>query len=59
MDPAVMAKILTQNGHVLHRSTYRLLTPNEIAGNNRSDAQEQLMARVYEKLGYQFLPREL
>ena len=29
VGPAMMAKILTQNEQVPHRSTYRLLTPDE------------------------------
>ena len=31
VGPAMTAKILTENGQVLHRSTYRPLTPDEIA----------------------------
>ena len=53
------AKILTQNGHVLQRSTYRPLTPDEILDKDRSDAQKQFMGRVHKKLGPQVLPREL
>ena len=40
-------KIFTQNGQVLQRSKYRPLTTDEIADKTRSDAQEQLMARVH------------
>ena len=53
------AKILTQNGQVLHRSTYRPLTPDEITNKDVQDAQEQFMTRVYERLGSQVLPKEL
>ena len=41
--PAMMAKILTENGQMLHRSTYRLLTQDESADKDRSDCQEQFM----------------
>ena len=37
-DPGLKTKILTQNGQVLHRSTYRFLTPDEIADKEDSDA---------------------
>ena len=52
-------KILTQNGPVLQRSTYRPLTPDEVTNKDRLDAQEQFMAKVYEKLESRVLPREL
>ena len=38
IGPAMTAKILTQNGQVLHRSTYKPLNPDEIADKDRSDA---------------------
>ena len=59
IGPAMTTKILTQNGQVLHRSTYRLLTPDELADKDRSHAREQFMTSVYEKLGSQVLPRDL
>ena len=49
----------TENGQVLHRITYRPLTSDEFLDKDRSDAQEQFMARAYEKLGSWVLPREL
>ena len=51
-------KILMDNGQVLHRSMCRLLTPDELLDKDGSDAREYIMARVYEKLGLQVLPRE-
>ena len=30
IDPAMIAKNLTENGQVLHRSIYKLLTPDEL-----------------------------
>ena len=36
------AKILTENQQVLHWSTYRPLTPDELADKDGLDAQEQL-----------------
>ena len=52
-------KILTENGQVPHRSTYRPLTSDKIANKHGSGAQEHFMARVYEKLLSSVLPREL
>ena len=43
VDPATTAKILTENGQVLHRSTYRPLTPDELLDKDRSNAQEQVV----------------
>ena len=48
---AKMAKILIENGQVLNRSTHRPLTQDELLEKDGSDAQEQFMARVYERLG--------
>ena len=59
IGPAMTMKILTENGQVLHRSTYRLLTPDESLDKDGSDAQEQFTMRVYDRLGSQVLPREL
>ena len=44
---------------MLHRTSYRPLTQDELSDRDRSDTQEQLMARVYEKLGSLVLPRAL
>ena len=38
---------------MLHRSTYWLLTPDEVSDKDWSDAQEEFMARVYERFGSQ------
>ena len=38
VGPGIMAKILKQNEQVLHRSTYRTVTLNEIADKDRSNA---------------------
>ena len=53
------AKILTQNGQVLQRSMYRLLTQDELAKTDGSDAQDYFIARVYENLESFVLPKEL
>ena len=58
IGPAMTAKILTQYGKVLHRSTYRPLTADKIADKDGSDAQEHFMARVYERLGSWVLLRK-
>ena len=44
---------------MLDRSTYQPLTPDELLDKDGSDAQEQFMARVYDRLGSHVLPREL
>ena len=59
VGPAMTAKILTENGQVLHRSTNRPLTKDELLDKNRSDTCEQFMARVYERLGFWILSSEL
>ena len=59
VGPAMTSKILTENGQVLHRSTDGWLTPGELLDENGTDAQEQFMARVYERLGSQLLLRKL
>ena len=59
VGPAMTAKILMENGCMLHRSTYRPLTPDELLDKDGSDAQYLFMARVYERLGSHVLPREL
>ena len=38
VSPAMTAKIPTENGQVLHRSTYPPLTPDELLDNDGSDA---------------------
>ena len=55
----MMAKIVTENRQVLQRLTYRPLTADELSDKDWSNAQDQLMARVYEWLGSCILPREL
>ena len=55
---AMTSNILPESRQVLHRSTYQPLTLDDLL-DNRSDAQDQLMARVYERLGSHVLPREL
>ena len=40
INQAMTAKILTENGQVLHRSTYRLLTPDELLDKDGSDAHD-------------------
>ena len=47
--PVMTANILPENGQVLHRSTYRPLIPEKLLDTDGLDAQEQFMARVYER----------
>ena len=49
--PAMTAKIFIENGQVQHRSMYKVLSPDEISDKDRLNAQEQNMARVFERLG--------
>ena len=51
VGPDMTTKIFTENGQVLHRSTYSPLIPNKIASKDGSDVQELFMTRVYERLG--------
>ena len=57
IGPAMTAKILTENGQVLHWSTYRPLTSDELLHKDRKP--KQFMARVYDRLGSKVLPRAL
>ena len=57
--PAMTVKFLTENGQVLNTSTCRLLTLDELLCKDGTEAGEQFMARVYERLGSQVLPRDL
>ena len=59
IGPAMSAKIFTENGQVFHRLTYQPLIPDELLDRDGSDAQEQFMSRVYERLGSHILLREL
>ena len=59
IGPAMIAKVVKKNGQAFHRSKHRLLTPDELLDRNGWDTQDEFMARVYEKLGFQVLPREL
>ena len=59
VGPAITANILTENGQVLHRSTYQSLTPDELLDRDGSDTWDQFMARVHERLGSHVLPKDL
>ena len=59
VNQTMTTKILTENGQVLHRNTYRLLTPDKLLDKERSDAKENFMARVCKRLVSWVLPREL
>ena len=59
VSPVMTTEILTENGQVLHRSTYRPLTLDEIADKDKIDAQEEFMVRVNERLESHVQPREL
>ena len=55
IGPSMVAKILTENGQVIQRLTYRMLTPDELLD---TDEQAQSMIKVYERFGTQ-IPTEL
>ena len=59
VGPAMTAKILTENGQVLHRSTYQPLTPDKLLDRDGSDTYDQFMTRFYKRLGLQVLSIEL
>ena len=45
------AKILKANGEVVHRSTYRSLTDEEIANKSEQDEREKFDKLVHERYG--------
>eukprot|EP00804_Cyclotella_cryptica_P009101 CCRYP_003177-RA/>CCRYP_003177-RA protein AED:0.23 eAED:0.23 QI:0/0/0/1/1/1/2/0/629 len=51
VGPALTAKILKQNGEVVHRSTYRGLTPEEIANPIEQAAMKNFDETIQAKLG--------
>ena len=53
------AKILTQNGQVKYRPTYRPLVPDELIDQEGQFVQEQFMVSVHKKVGCCVLPRDL
>ena len=56
---AMTSNNLPESRQVFHRSTNCPLTLDELLDRDGSDAQDQLMARVYERLGSHVLSREL
>ena len=55
--PTMTTKILMKNGHLLQKSTYRLLAPYDVSDEDGIDAQKQVMAGVHLKLVSCVLPR--
>ena len=53
IGPALTAKILKSNGEVVHRSTYRALTPEEIESEEEQAARKEFDAAIAIKLGPQ------
>ena len=51
VGPALTAKILKQNGEVVHRSTYRGLTPEEIVNPVEQATMESFNESIEVKLG--------
>ena len=59
VGPTVTAKIVNENGQVLHRSMYQPLIPDGPLDKDRSDAQEQFMASTCDRMGSGVNPREM
>ena len=51
IGPAMSAKILKANAEVVHRSTYRSLTEQELVDDNHKKERDAFDARVEERLG--------
>ena len=51
VGPALTAKILRKNGKQVHSSTYRALTPNELANPDDIKARDEFDTAIKEKLG--------
>ena len=51
IGPALTAKILKQNGEIVHHSTYRGLTPEELASPTEQDAQTTFDESIERALG--------
>ena len=59
LGPIMTAKIPTQNGQMLYISTNSPLAPDKKSDQERSDANDQFMAMVHERLESQVLPTDL
>ena len=59
IGPAMTAKVLTENEKVLHRSTHQSFTQDELQVKDGSVASEQLMTRVYDRLGSLVIPKDM
>ena len=51
VGPAMTAKLLKANGQVVHRSTYRALTDQEMASDEEKQARKDFDEKVAQKLG--------
>ena len=51
VGPVMTTVILIENGQMLHISRYRPFITDEVLDKDGSDACDQFMARVYERLG--------
>ena len=59
IGPALTAKILLKNGEYIHRSTYRILTEDEILDPNEIKLREEFDNAIEAKLGEHAKPEEL
>jgi hypothetical protein len=59
IGPAMTAKVLKSNGQVIHTSTYRSLTPDEIAQSEEIKSREDFDKRIAQKLGKSTQPEDI
>jgi hypothetical protein len=59
IGPAMTAKVLKLNAQVIHTSTYRSLTPDEIAQPEEIKSREDFDKRIAQKLGKSTQPEEI
>jgi len=58
VGPAMTAKILKDNGQVVHRTTLRNLTEDEINSSEHSKLRAEYDARIMERLGESARPTD-
>ena len=59
IGPAMTAKIIKANGEVIHTSTYRPLTPDEIASTDHIKERDAFDQRIQARLGAATLPGDI
>ena len=59
IGPAMTAQILKQNGKVVHQSTFRHLTEDELASTVEIEARKAFDTNIHKKLGEPALEKDL